>query len=87
MGLDTVELMMRVEDDFGIEIPDEVAETLVTVGMLSDFIVAELGRVSGVPQDPEAVYDMLKAIICEQTGVEADAVVRDASFVKDLRLD
>ena len=31
-SLDTVELIMEVEEEFGIEIPDEEAEKLATVG-------------------------------------------------------
>ena len=31
-SLDTVELVMALEEEFGIEIPDEGAEKLVTVG-------------------------------------------------------
>jgi len=31
-SLDTVELVMALEEEFGIEIPDEDAEKLVTVG-------------------------------------------------------
>ena len=34
MGLDTVELVMAVEEHFEIEIPDEIAATLETVGQL-----------------------------------------------------
>ena len=31
-SLDTVELVMAFEEEFGVEIPDEVAETIQTVG-------------------------------------------------------
>src|ERR1700685_3795216 len=31
-SLDTVELVMAVEEEFGIEIPDDAAESIVTVG-------------------------------------------------------
>ena len=31
-GLDTVELVMAFEEEFGIEIPDDAAESIVTVG-------------------------------------------------------
>ena len=31
-SLDTVELVMAFEEEFGVEIPDDLAETIVTVG-------------------------------------------------------
>ncbi len=31
-SLDTVELVMAFEEEFGVEIPDDSAETIVTVG-------------------------------------------------------
>ena len=31
-SLDAVELVMAVEEEFGIEVPDEEAETLISVG-------------------------------------------------------
>ena len=31
-SLDTVELIMAFEEEFGVEIPDDAAETILTVG-------------------------------------------------------
>ena len=37
-SLDTVELIMEFEEEFGIEIPDDAAETIQTVGDAVKFI-------------------------------------------------
>ena len=37
-SLDTVELVMALEEEFSIEIPDEDAEKILTVGKALDFI-------------------------------------------------
>ena len=37
-SLDTVELIMQFEEDFGIEIPDEDAEKILTVQSAYDYI-------------------------------------------------
>lgn len=87
MGLDTVELVMAVEEQFEIEIPDEIASTLETVGLLHAFVVSQLRRRSLLPIDDAAVFSKLRDIICEQTAIEPGRVVPEAYFVKDLNLD
>ncbi|MBL6633220.1 MAG: acyl carrier protein [Thermoleophilia bacterium] len=42
-SLDLVEMIMEMEDKFGVKIPDEDAEKIVTVGNAVDYIVARSG--------------------------------------------
>lgn len=37
-SLDAVEIIMAIEDEFGIEIPDELAESLKTIGEIVDYV-------------------------------------------------
>jgi acyl carrier protein len=48
MGLDSVEILMKVEDTFGIKIPDSEAEQILTVG---DFYNAVWRHLSGKHSD------------------------------------
>jgi acyl carrier protein len=41
-SLDTVELVMALEDEFHLDIPDEDAEKLTTVGRAMDYIVGHV---------------------------------------------
>jgi acyl carrier protein len=42
-SLDTVELVMKFEEAFGIEIPDEDAENIITVQNVIDYIKKKKG--------------------------------------------
>ncbi len=37
-SLDLVDLLMSIEDEFGVEIPDEEVENLTTIGAVVDYI-------------------------------------------------
>ena len=39
-SLDVVELLMSIEDEFGVEIPDEEVENIKTIGELVEYIEA-----------------------------------------------
>lgn len=42
-SLDLVEMIMEMEDKFGVKIPDEDAEKIVTVGNAVDYVIARSG--------------------------------------------
>ncbi len=43
-SLDTVELVMALEDEFNMDIPDEEAEKLTTVGKAMDYILSNVAK-------------------------------------------
>src|SRR6201984_3189597 len=47
-SLDTVELVMAFEEEFGIEIPDDAAESIVTVGDAVKYIDKSAGALTGI---------------------------------------
>jgi acyl carrier protein len=42
-SLDAVEIIMGIETDFGIEIPDEDAEKFLTIGDISKYVEEHVG--------------------------------------------
>jgi hypothetical protein len=47
MGLDSVELVMEVEDAFAIDIPNEAAEAMTTIGAVTTYVTTRLAPKAG----------------------------------------
>lgn len=75
MGLDTVELLMDVEEVFGIKIPDEEAHTLEGVGELHELILSSMKQT----ETEIGLTSLVNAKLCE--GLHALKISRhfDAS--------
>jgi acyl carrier protein len=86
MGLDTVELVMAVEEEFEIEIPNDVAMRLISVGAMQDYVVQTL-QSRGTSANAAEIWKRLQAIIVFQLGVRPEEVIREAEFVRDLKAD
>ncbi len=86
MGLETVEMVMAIEEEFGIEIPETDAEGIIKVGDLSDHVIAKLAAAAppNEPPDPYAVWARVKEITVYITGVNPDRVTKSALFIDDL---
>ncbi len=87
MGLDSVELLISVEQAFDISISDAKAESVVTVGDLHKLVLAELTSLNRPNINADVAYSLLQNLICFQLGVDAYQVVPGARLREDLRLD
>ncbi|MCE9547006.1 MAG: hypothetical protein K8T25_16145 [Planctomycetia bacterium] len=90
MGLDIMELVMEVEDEFCIAIPDEVAQRVRTVGDIYDYVLEQKSRpidpLNMMPAigSPDEVWQKLQALFVNQLGVSPEQVTPEADIVKDL---
>lgn len=97
-SFDTVELVMKVEEIFGIEIPDDDAETLTTVGQAVAYIEGHSNGEKApdkLPATIQAVIAVVKemnqdrviAVIAKLFKVDPKSVNRETRFEEDLNGD
>lgn len=87
MGLDTVELVMWAEEEFAIEISDEEASKIFTVGMFSGFIFNKLKSNLALTITESEVYRRLTDILVERYAIDRNDIQSNSRFVQDLGLD
>jgi len=83
MGLTIVEIVIHLEQEFGVDLPDTEAGRLTTPGKLVDFIVEKLGASA----ERADVSKRVEAIIIDQLGIDAAAYTEDADLIRDLGAD
>jgi acyl carrier protein len=86
MGLDLVELLFTVEDEFAIKISDDEAAAMVSVGNMYDHIIEKLQQ-RGAEFDKSDVWNRLKVLIVDQLGVKPEEITRTAEFVRDFKAE
>ncbi len=90
MGLDTVVLLIAVEEEFEIEIRDEDAEKMLTVGDVYHFVLKTLrarGRIGFDARAEPLIWERVRALFVENLGVSPNAVTMDARIIDDLHAD
>lgn len=74
MGLDSVELVMRMEEEFGIDIPDQEAVRMQTPRDVIAYVCARLGVRDGPPCLTRRAFHRLRGALVAVVGVERRAV-------------
>jgi acyl carrier protein len=86
MDLETVELIMAVEEEFIIEIPDDRAERIVSIGELRNVVMTELQRFDR-RRDADAVLDRISEIAANFAHVDRANIGAGTTLVGDLGLN
>ena len=85
MGLDLVETVMRIEEEFEIIIPDEVSVTLVTPKTVIDYLMSRR-EVSG-KWSRDYVTISVWLIIEDEAGIERKDYNENSRFIEDMGMD
>jgi len=88
MGLDTVEFVLWAEQHFGLEIPDEDAAEIMTVGEFCAYLACRLAQREGLrAPSRQTVFEQVAGHLVRRHGVPRERISDAARFVKDLGLD
>jgi hypothetical protein len=90
VGLDSVELVMAFEEEFGLTIPDEVAEKLITVGDVYTYLKDRLRTApEGYCITQRVFYKVRKALVnnyrIQRKAVQLDTKLGDLVPPEELR--
>ena len=81
MGLDTVELVIRIEDTFGVQIPDRVATGLTTPKKVTDFILSQVQQSEHpLPCLSQKAFYSIRREFTRQLSVPRRQLTPDASL-------
>lgn len=81
MGLDSVLLIVRIEETFGIPIEDSEAEKLPTIGDLEQFTIRKL---EAEHRSSKSVYEAIIRVLIEEFDREPTRLTRQTTFIDDL---
>ena len=84
MGLDTVDLLIKVENHFSISIPNSEAEQIVTVQNYYDTVARHL---NAKPEERPAIKAAINLIIADHAGLGLAEIEPHKSITSDLGLD
>ena len=92
MGLDAVDLVMAIEDEFSINLSDENASRLETVGDLHQAVLQRLQE-KGAVESPissstsDDVWQIVQYLVAEQLGMKTAWIEKSTRFIEDLHIN
>jgi len=81
MGLDTVELVLAIEEEFGLTIDDKDAERLTTPGQVADYVMSRVRARTGDPCTSQAGFYRLRAALTTAFGIPRRELKPQTSLV------
>lgn len=85
MGLGLVEMILRIEEEFEITIPDEVSETLTTPRTVIDYLMSRSEISEKWSRDYVTISVLL--IIEDEVGINRENFDEDSRFIEDIGLN
>jgi len=82
MGLEVVEMVIRVEEEFEISIPDQEASQIETPGQLIDYLLARPEVSEKWSRD--YVHLSVWMIIEDELGIKKEDFNDDSRFIQDM---
>lgn len=85
MGLDLVEMVYRIEEEFEISIPNETAETLTTPKSIIEYLMS----ISKINEkwSRDYVANLIWLILEDETGIDRKDYNEDSRFIEDMGMD
>lgn len=83
MGLEAYELLMEIEEEFGLKIEDQDAGKIETIGQLQSYLVERLGETASSKE----VWERISRILVNHHRVPPEEIRPEAFFVADLGFD
>lgn len=87
MGLDTVELVLAIEEEFGITIQEEDAEHMVTPRLVADYVFPRVRVHEDEPCPSQSTFYRIRSVLVNEFGVSRREIRRDSQLYKLLEPD
>ena len=84
MGLDTVEIVLWAEEEFGVPMPDEEVGNIYTVGEFAMYIAEKVNSVKGSSISYQDTLPKVIDILVKDYGIERGKINTSSRFIQDL---